>query len=290
MSVRVAVAAVAACALPFGSLAAETETADGDVAVPADTSDSENWRAVDPENLIIFETTKGRVLIEIFPDVAPRHAEQFRAIVRSGDYDGTSFHRVIDGFMAQGGDVFALKGRESGLPDIPGEFTFRRDPAAVTLDALGNSETARDGYINGFPIKTQAAWLSEMSKDGLVESYIPHCPGVVSTARTSDPDSANSQFFLMRGRADHLDRQYTAWGRIVEGLDSVLAIQTGEPPANPDTLERAVMAADLTDIDRPSVWVQRTDGPDFAAALEAGGAVDEPDVCALEPVPTIVEG
>ena len=129
-----------------------------------------------------------------------------------------------------------------------------------------------------------------MSKDGLVESFIPHCPGVVSTARTSDPDSANSQFFLMRGRADHLDRQYTAWGRILEGLDVVLAIETGEPPANPDTLERASMAADRPEDDRPSVWVQRTDGPSFAAALEAGGAIDEPDVCALEPVPIIVEG
>ena len=288
MSVRVAVAALAALALPFGSLAAETKTVEGDVR--ADTSDSENWRAVDPENLIIFDTNKGRILIEIFPDVAPRHAEQFRSIVRSGDFDGTSFHRVIDGFMAQGGDVFALKGRESGLPDIPGEFTFRRDPAAMTLDALGDTETARDGYIDGFPIKTQAAWLSEMSKDGLVESYIPHCPGVVSTARTSDPDSANSQFFLMRGRADHLDRQYTAWGRILDGLDVVLAIETGEPPTNPDTLERAAMAADLPEGERPRVWVQRTDGPSFAAALEAGGAIDEPDVCALEPVPTIVEG
>lgn len=94
-------------------------------------SDSETWRQVDPAHLLVFETNKGRILIEAFPEVAPRHYEQFAAIIRSGDFDGTHFHRVIDGFMAQGGDIFALKGRESGLPDIPGEFTFRRDVSSL---------------------------------------------------------------------------------------------------------------------------------------------------------------
>lgn len=290
MTVRVALLALAALTFPLTLVSAQNAASEGSAPGQADVSDTDNWRAVDPENLIIFETTKGRILIEIFPEVAPKHAEQFRAIVRSGGYDGTAFHRVIEDFMAQGGDIYALKGRESGLANIPGEFTFRRDPGELKLDALGNSDTARDGYIRGFPIKTQAAWLAEMSKDGLVESYIPHCPGIVSTARTSDPDSANSQFFLMRGRAEHLDRQYTAWGRVVDGLDVVLSIELGEPPLNPDTLERAVMAADLPAGEQPNVWVQRTDGPDFAPVLDAAAEADEPDVCALDPVPTIVEG
>ncbi|MEM9739842.1 MAG: peptidylprolyl isomerase [Pseudomonadota bacterium] len=253
-----------------------------------DTSDVENWREADPENLIQLQTTKGMILVEMFPEVAPAHAIQFRALVRSGDYNGTSFHRVIDDFMAQGGDIFALHGRESGLPDIPGEFTFRRDPVAMSMDTIGDAELGKIGFIKGFPIMGQAAWLSEMSRDGLVQSYIAHCPGVVSTARTDDPNSANSQFFLMRGRAEHLDLSYTAWGRVVEGLDVVLGIKTGEPPANPDILQSAVMVSDMPAAEQPRVWVQRTDGPDFVTVLDAAAESGVVDICDVPPVPTVV--
>ncbi|MEL6955568.1 MAG: peptidylprolyl isomerase [Pseudomonadota bacterium] len=283
----------AICALlsvPAMASAQAAADAPSETVVTADAAaaDTENWRMVDPENLIQFETTKGMILIEIFPEVAPAHASQFRALVRSGDYDGTSFHRVIDDFMAQGGDIFALHGRESGLPDIPGEFTFRRNPADMPLDPIGEPDLAQIGYMKGFPIMGQAAWLSEMSADGLVQSYIPHCPGVVSTARTNDPNSANSQFFLMRYRADHLDRQYTAWGRVVEGLDVVLSIKTGEPPANPDILQSAQMVADMAAEDQPRVWVQRTDGPEFQGVLSAAAEAGVEDVCELPPVPAVV--
>lgn len=276
--------ALALCPLAF---AAAQDTGVQVTAADA-AADSENWREVDLENLIVFETTKGRIVIEMLPEVAPAHAEQFRALIRSGDFNGTSFHRVIDDFMAQGGDIFALHGRESGLPDIPGEFTFRRDPVDMVITTLGDAENARNGYYLGFPIKTQAAWLAEMSNDGLVESYIPHCAGVVSTARTSDPNSANSQFFLMRGRAEHLDRQYTAWGRILEGVDVVYAIQLGEPPVRPDVLQRAAMAADLGGEDAIRAYVMRTDGPVFAQQLVGIENPRDADVCDLEPVPAII--
>lgn len=281
------VAALAAFSLSLPAFSVANAESASEATV-IDTSDTENWREVDPENLIAFQTTKGAILIEMFPDVAPAHATQFRALVRSGDYDGTAFHRVIDDFMAQGGDIFALHGRESGLPDIPGEFTFRRDPADMPLDPVGDPELATMGYVNGFPIMGQAAWLAEMSRDGMVQSHIPHCPGIVSTARTSDPNSANSQFFLMRGRADHLDRQYTAWGRIVEGLDVVLSIKTGEPPANPDILQRARMVADMPMAEQPRVWVMRTDGPEFESVLAAAAEANVEDICDLPPVPAVV--
>ncbi len=256
---------------------------------PAEAAaDPANWRAVDPENLIVFETSKGRILIEMLPLVAPAHAQQFRAIVRSGDYAGTLFHRVIEGFMAQGGDIFALKGRGSGLPDIPGEFTFRRDPHEMPIDPIGPRDAATNGYYKGFSMRTQAFWLAEMSRDGLVESYIPHCAGTVSTARTDDPNSANSQFFLMRDTAPHLDKEYTAWGRVVSGLEVVRALKVGEPPANPDVLRSAWMAADKPEADRPKVWVQRTDGPDFSERLAAHAEADEWNVCGFPPVPAIV--
>jgi len=268
--------------------AGEAEIAPASVTPEDAAADAKNWRAVDPENMIVFDTTRGRVLIEMLPDVAPAHAAQFKAIVRSGDYDGTSFHRVIRGFMAQGGDIFALKGRDSGLPNIPGEFTFRRDPTAMPIDPIGLRDAATNGYYKGFPMRTQAFWLAEMSKDGRVESYIPHCAGVVSTARTDDPNSANSQFFLMRGEAPHLNQEYTAWGRIVAGQDAVMDIKIGEPPANPDILQTARMASDMDEADRPGVWVQRTDGPDFAAALKAYADAEDWNVCNFPRVPAVV--
>ncbi len=295
---KIAAFAFAASALALSLVAGADEATPADVTPPAAVTAAEakadpaNWRAVDPQNLFIFQTTKGRILIEAFPEVAPKHYTQFAAIIRSGDFDGTSFHRVIEGFMDQGGDIFALKGRESGLPDIPGEFTFRRDPAEMPLEApIGEEDIAKAGYIKGFPMATQGSFFAEMSVDGHVESWIPHCRGVVSTARTDDPNSANSQFFLMRDYADHLDKTYTAWGRVVQGEDVVLAIKTGPEGAggtvrDPDILTSAKVAADLPAAERPKVWVQRTDGPEFLEELATKGEVG---VCSLPSVPAAVD-
>ncbi|MEO0882359.1 MAG: peptidylprolyl isomerase [Pseudomonadota bacterium] len=270
------------------SVAQEDTPPEDAVSVDAAKADSANWRQVDPERLIIFETTKGRILIEAFPDIAPKHVTQFTTIVRSGDYNGTSFHRVIDGFMAQGGDVESLHGRPTGLPNIEAEFTFRRVPDELPLDLIGDENKALQGYYNGLPIRTQSKFLAELSSDGRVESYVPHCPGVVSTARLgNDINSGNAQFFLMRATSSFLDKQYSPWGRIVDGQDVVLNMKTGEPVQNPDILTRASIAADLPEGQRPSVWVKRTDGPEFRAYL---AEEIEEEVCELPSVPTVVEG
>lgn len=255
--------------------------------VVAAQSDPENWREVDAENLIIFETTKGRVLIETYPEIAPQHVTQYTAIVRSGDYDGTPFHRVIEGFMAQGGDVFSHHGRDTGLSNIPAEFTFRRDPAEMKFDMIGNPNESLQGYYKGLPMRTESAWLAEIVKDGKVESHVPHCQGVVSAARLgNDVDSANAQFFLMRDYARSLDRQYSAWGRIVDGQKAPQTMKTGDPQVeDPDVLTSARMAADIPADSRPRVWVQRTDGPDYLAEL---ATADGDDVCDRPAVPAIV--
>lgn len=264
-------------AAPAGSIPAEVE------------ANPENWREVNPEYLIIFETTKGRVLIEAFPEIAPKHVEQYLAITRSGDYDGTAFHRVIDGFMAQGGDVFAKHVRETGLPDIPAEFTFRRDPAEIDLSIIGDPDIGQDGYYKGLPIRTQSVWLAELSADGRVESHIPHCRGVVSAARLGNNiNSANSQFFLMRDRYDSLNKQYSPWGRIVDGQNAPQTMKTGDPQVvNPDILNKAHVAADLPVGERPRVWVERTDTPAFKAKLTELGSAN---VCDLPAVASVVTG
>lgn len=262
------------------------------VAEGAEVPDAANWRQVDPEHLFVFETSKGRILIEVLPEMAPKHYAQFRKLVASGDLDGTTFHRVIDDFMAQGGDVWAKKGADPGWPGIPGEFMLRRDVAAMPLDAtIGPDDTAKTGYYKGFPILTQPAFFAEMSVDGLVTSSIPHCRGVVSTARTDDPNSGDTQFFLMREHSPHLDRKYTSWGRVIEGQAVVKAIKHGPENANgavtnPDILNSAKVAADMPEASRPKAWVLRTDTEAFRTELATRGEVE---ICDLPAIPAIVK-
>lgn len=249
-------------------------------------ADSENWRETDPENIFVFETTRGQVIVEALPTVAPKHVEQFRTIIRSGKYSGTPFHRVLKGFMAQGGKIPG----GSGLPNIEGEFEFERTPSEVPLDMIGGNAGGTEGYLDGFPVQTQSAYLAEMNTSGTVLSWMPHCAGVVSTARTDDPNSANSQFFWMRGRKTHLDRSYTAWGRIISGYTTVKSLKAGPdddsgPVLQPDIMMKAEVAADMGE-NAPKVLVMKTDGPKFTAMI---ADVDVDDVCELPTVPVVVE-
>ncbi len=153
--------------------------------------------AKDPENTLVLETTKGRVVIELRPDLAPNHVERIKTLARQGFYDGVPFHRVIEGFMAQTGDPTGTGSGGSDLPDLKAEF---------------NAE--------------------------------PHVRGVCSMARTSFPHSANSQFFICFEDARFLDKQYTVWGRVVEGMDNVDKIKRGEPVRDPDRIVSMKVMAD----------------------------------------------
>ena len=285
-----------ACLSTGMALTMSAETADSDdVSAPSLSEVSaapDLWRAVDPENLVVMQTSKGRILIELSPEFAPRHVTQFKAYVRAGLYDNTPFHRVIKGFMAQGGDIEDVHGSDKMLPPLEAEFTIRRNPAELAIDTGEKASEALDGYFKGMPVGTQPAWLGEMSKDGLVESWIPHCPGVLSSARTGDPNSSNAQFFLISESGRHLDRDYTAKGRAIEGLDVIQAIKLGPEPngfpiANPDVLITAKMAADIAAAERPKAYVQRTDAPEWRAKLTAASAT-KTSVCDLPPVPAAI--
>ncbi len=253
----------------------------------------EAWRSVDPENLVVMDTSKGQIVIELLPVAAPAHVDQFKNYIRAGLYDGTEFHRVIKGFMAQGGDVLATHGEDKMLEPLSSEFFFRRNPAEVSIDTVGPADTADDGLYLGFPMKTQPGFLAEMSKDGLVESWIPHCPGVLSTARTDDPNSGNAQFFLISEDGRHLDYKYTAKGRALTGLDVIQAIKLGPTPdgypiANPDVVLKVQVAADMAEADRPKAFVQRTDTTAWLARLDEADSQRTP-ICELPTVPVVVE-
>ncbi|AAV89397.1 peptidyl-prolyl cis-trans isomerase cyclophilin type [Zymomonas mobilis subsp. mobilis ZM4 = ATCC 31821] len=153
--------------------------------------------ADDPENLLIMTVDGGDVTIRLRPDLAPKHVERIKELTREGFYDGIVFHRVIPGFMAQGGDPTGTGMSGSDKPDLQAEFSDAK-----------------------------------------------HIRGVCSMARTSYPHSANSQFFICFGDATFLDRQYSVWGEVIEGMEHIDALPKGEPPANPGKIIKARIAAD----------------------------------------------
>ena len=146
----------------------------------------------DNDRLTLTLSTGGDVVIKLRPDVAPGHVERITELANSGFYDGVKFHRVIPGFMAQGGDPTGTGTSGSHLPNLKAEF-----------------------------------------------SSMPHVRGVASMARASDPNSANSQFFIVFDDATFLDGQYTAWGEVESGMEFVDALPVGDPPSNPGTIVSA---------------------------------------------------
>jgi peptidylprolyl isomerase len=151
----------------------------------------------EPENTLYMDLEDGRVVIELRPDLAPKHVARIKELTREGFYDGVVFHRVIDGFMAQTGDPTGTGRGGSDKPDLPAEFSSAKFER-----------------------------------------------GTLGMARTSDPNSANSQFFINLAPTPHLEGQYTVWGEVVEGMELVDQIAKGEPPANPDKIVKMSVAAD----------------------------------------------
>ena len=150
----------------------------------------------DSNDTLVLETTKGRVVIQLRPDLAPGHVERIKTLAGQGFYDGVPFHRVIEGFMAQ-----------TGCPHGTG--------------------------TGGSGKKLKAEFNRE-----------PHVRGTVSMARAQNPDSGDSQFFICFDDARFLDNQYTAWGKVTEGMENVDKIKRGEPVQNPDKIVKATIAAD----------------------------------------------
>ena len=151
--------------------------------------------AEDLENTLIMTLDSGPVTIRLRPDLAPGHVARIKELAREGFYDGIVFHRVIPGFMAQGGDPTGTGTSGSDLPDLKAEF-----------------------------------------------SNAPHVRGVASMARTPDPNSANSQFFIVFDDARFLDNQYTVWGEVESGMEYVDALPVGEPPRDPGKIVKATVS------------------------------------------------
>ncbi|MBI1393981.1 MAG: peptidylprolyl isomerase [Alphaproteobacteria bacterium] len=252
------------------------------------------WRRLDPENMLVMDLPSGEIVIEMRPDLAPKHIEQIKTLVRQGFYDGLRFHRVIEGFMAQGGDPKGDGTGGSDLPDIPGEFV--RDSSEIdNLTIVGRDRiAARIGFTRGLPIAAEPESLRSFRADHRVLAWPTHCPGVMSMARATAPDSANSQFFLMIGDArSSLDQRYSVWGVIVDGYENARRINRGEPPERPTPIIRVRLGVDIPEEERPQVEILRTSSETFSNYLTAAGLVSEDglvrDVCDIK-APRRVKG
>ena len=236
-------------------------------AASAQTPDPRNWRQVDAENTLYIDTVHGRVVIELYPEIAPRHVERIRGLTRAGFYDGLMFHRVVDDFMAQTGDPLGTGEGASSLPDLREEFMFRRGPEMPFIQAAEQSR-ARLGFYKALPIESQPDAQMAVTSDGRVSANALHCQGVVSMARSDNPNSGNSQFFIMRQPNTALDKRYTIFGRVVWGQNAVMQIAVGNPPPSPDRMVAVRIAADLPETERAPLFVLRTDGPQFRDLIE----------------------
>ncbi len=238
-----------------------------DMAVAQQAPDPRNWRQLDPEDTLYIDTVHGRIVIELYPEIAPRHVERIKTLTRAGYYDNLTFHRVINNFMAQTGDPLGTGEGASSLPDLREEFRFRRGADMPFVQAAVQGG-ARLGFYKTLPIETQPDAQMQVTSDGRVAASALHCPGVVSMARSENPNSANSQFFIMRAPRSDLDTRYTIFGRVVWGQEAVMQIAVGSPPPVPDRMLAVRVAADLPENERAPIYVLRTDGPQFRELID----------------------
>ena len=242
-----------------------------------------DWRALDPTQTLVIETTKGRIVVEMAPQIAPLAVARVKQLAREGVYDGLLFHRVIEGFVDQTGNPNNKDGGTSKYPDLPAEFSFRlgaETPRAPIARPQGESE----GFIGAQPYASVDEIRMATSPDRRVSAWGAFCPGVVAMGHDADPDSGNSEFFIMRAATRSLDRGYSVVGRVVVGLDVVRALTAGDPPIEPSKLIKVRVMADLPESQRPQVAVLNTLSPEFRAIADQVRAIRGADfsICDVE--------
>lgn len=240
-------------------------------ALTPDFTGQPDWRAVDPEDLLLIDTRHGQIAIELADQFAPNHAARMRQAARDGFFDGLSFYRVIDGFVAQGG-----RGEDEDALDLPqyppltGEFFVSGESVEFTPMMDTDLYADRAGHVDGFPSASNA--------DGS-EVWPIHCPGMVAMARGNEPDSGDVEFYIVLGHGPrHLDRIMSVFGRVIDGMEHVQALRRGDPAVNSgviadaearDIIRSMRVAADLPEAERPSYEVMNTAGEAFHNAKAA---------------------
>lgn len=256
------------------------------------------WRTIAPENLLIIETVHGKVVVELDPRVAPQAVERVRTLANRGFYDGLKFHRVIPDFMAQGGDPLGTGEGGSDLPDIPGEFSFRRGRSdGFVLNGPGSDGRSQLGFLGSMAVQTQPDAQMMVTADFKVDAVALFCPGVLGMARNNNPDSANSQFYIMTAANEVLNGAYTPFGRVLSGMDAVRALKSGDRSQNgrvadPDLMTRVRTASALPEGQRPTARVMVTGSPAFAdlVAQTQTRLGSRFNVCEVQPTAEVTGG
>lgn len=226
-----------------------------------------SWRRLNPENTVFLETREGLAVIELNPVFAPETVKQFKRLTRQRFYDGLSFYRVIDGFVAQGGDGSDL-GELSNVPLTKAEFeTDWNDEFAYTPVQSLDMFAAETGFIDGFAV------ARDPSRN---KAWLTHCPGIVAMARNDDPDSSRTDFYIVIGQAPrYLDRNMNIFGRVVHGMEVVQQIRRGRTQDNgiiqdetaSTRISRMRLATDIPEEGRLEAYVMDTSSKSFKDLL-----------------------
>ncbi|WP_300376172.1 peptidylprolyl isomerase [Henriciella sp.] len=232
-------------------------------AIPAGFAQEEasDWRAVAPENLLLIDTGKGRITIELNPDFAPGHVDRIRELAEAGVLDGETFYRVIDGFVAQGG--LNEEGAVDAWPALENEND--RPYGGEDFIELGNRDlfAPEVGHIDGFAVGRNQL---------LQEEWLLHCPGAVAMARDTGPDTAATEFYIVLDAQRYLDRNLTVFGRVIDGMKNVQALKRGDreiengviqAPDEGDEIIDFYMASSLPEDERPQWEVMETNSIAF---------------------------
>ena len=239
------------------------------------------WNALDPDNTVYLELQEGLVVIQLNPTFAPKTVKQLKLLMEDQFYRGTSFYRVIDGFVAQGGDESDIDGStiakalkaefEIDWPLEPADKEQAKDwkPMSWTPVQTGDMFAAYTGFIDGFPA------ARDEKKGG--KAWLTQCPGIVAMARNEDPDSGGTDFYIVIGQAPrYLDRNLTVFGRVVWGMDVVQRIKRGpalengiiEKDLDRTWIKRMRLASNIDSEQRPDIYVADTNSDGFKKMIE----------------------
>ncbi len=237
-------------------------------ASPADilaSAAAEDWRAIDPEQMLVIELERGRIVVALSPELAPRHVEQVKKLARAKFYDGLSFYRVIDGFVAQGGDPFEERAIGKAKKSLKAEFETKAGADAFSALPDVDGFAPQSGFMASLPVghdpETTTYW-------GL------HCAGAFAFGRSDERDTASTEFYIALQPQRYLDRNMSVFGRVIDGMDHVQAIRRVNPPESKDDDigEKIVsfrVAADLPEAERPAFEILDSARPLFAAYAES---------------------
>jgi len=227
------------------------------------------------DNLVYLYADTGLVVIELAPFMAPKNAAQFKALVNEGFYDGLDFYRVIEGFVAQGGDVTEKKvAKNSGTLEPEFARSLRQDSDFITVQSP-EFLAEETGFIQGFPAGRS---LSEK------QEWLIHCPGTVAMGRNNEADSASSEFYIVIGHAPrHLDRNMSVIGQVIYGMENVQAMKRGVPSVNSGVIEdpskrskivSAKLGSKLAKEQQINFTRNLVAGEDFQARLKSARTLD----------------